>query len=263
MSPTVPTSRAHAASRARAASRRRTAGRALAAACAALALGAPGLARAAGDAPTEGWALRTRRDAPSGGFELFTRPVPGSSHPRYRLVAHSPEPVERIARAIVERATEPRHAPSSWTVRVLARDADSVVTHVSMDVPIVSDRDVVIESRWRRDGASFRMDWAPPAGPLPPVAAGVTRIESRGFWEVRAASDGGSLLVYEQHSEIGDSIPSWLVDRLMDDQMAGELESVERIAAHELPAVASPPRPAPAAGGAHERTPSGANAFVD
>lgn len=231
-------------------------------------LGVLAAAGATAQSAAEGWQLRDRgtsTDASS--WTLYTQPVAGSSHPRYRLVARSPATVERIAQAIVERASNARHAPADWTVRTLARGDDFIVNHITMDVPVVSDRDVVIESRWKldREADTFRMEWAPPSGALPAVSDGASRITSRGFWEVSRAEGSASQLVYEQHSEIGDSIPQWLVDRLMDGQIVGEFAAVERILSSEPPDVAAAP-PTAARSSEAARPPTAAtaaNAFAN
>ena len=73
----------------------------------------------------------------------------------------------------------------------------------------------------------------------PPVADGVVRIVSEGSWDIRRGRDGGTDLVYSSHSELGDSVPAWLVNRLMNDQIVNELLVLQQILDSDLPDVAA------------------------
>ena len=53
--------------------------------------------------------------------------------------------------------------------------------------------------------------------------------------------DGGTDLVYLSHSELGDSGPAWLVNRMMNDQIINEMLTLQSIIADDLPAVAASP----------------------
>ena len=206
-----------------------------------LALGPALVASAEETGDADEWELEdSDRDA---GWELFTSRVPGSDHARYRLVARSDEPVERIAAALRLKLHDLRYMPEDYDRTILRNGDGFMVNYVRMDVPVVSDRDVVLDTRWWTDEAGrYHVRWSPPEGELPPVPDGVTRIQSRGSWEISPLPGGGSRLVYTQHSELGDSIPGWLVSSLMNGQIVNEYLTLARILqTQELPAVAAPP----------------------
>ena len=74
-----------------------------------------------------------------------------------------------------------------------------------------------------------------------PVAEGAVRVVSQGSWVLSPIAGGGTELVYQQHSEIGDSVPRWLISRLMNGQIVDELLSLKRILDDDLPDVAASP----------------------
>ena len=202
-------------------------------------------------APTPGFAETTRTSAEwkfeakdeRAGWRLYTRPVPGSDYPRYRLVARSDEPIERVIAALQRKSHDDRYLPKGHERRVLERGDDFYVAHVRIDAPIIADRDTVLRLGWQteHDTGVHRVEWGQPDGELPPVADDAVRIVSEGAWTITPLSQGGTELVYESHSELGRSVPGWLVDRLMDDQIVNEFLTVQRILEDDLLDVAVPP----------------------
>ena len=85
-----------------------------------------------------------------------------------------------------------------------------------IEVPLVADRDVTTRAEESVDPetGSRRFDWrATDEGP--PPKRGVVRLQkASGSWEFTPLPDGRTRAVCESHTEIGGSIPSWLVDRV-------------------------------------------------
>jgi len=117
-----------------------------------------------------------------------------------------------------------------------------MVSYLYVDVPFVTDRDAVVRTRWSRDEQTGvrRMVWEPTIEG-PPVSPDVVRMRSRGFWEFTPEGPRRTRLRYEQHSEIGDSMPAWIVDSMMNEQIVNELRILRSIVESELPAIAAPP----------------------
>lgn len=198
---------------------------------------------------------------PDAGWQLYTSEVEGSAHPRFLLIGESPEPVERVAQALRLKLHDIRYMQEGYDRKILSSGEGFMINYVRMDVPVVSDRDVVLDTRWWTDSetSTYHVQWAPPDGELPPVPDGVSRIESRGSWEISPLPGGGSRLVYTQHSELGDSIPAWLIGSLLKAQMISEYTTLDRIVSNDLPAVAAPHARDPS----HTRVPSTATSLVD
>lgn len=205
------------------------------------------LAPASGYAETTptpaGWELENRDER--AGWSLYTRRVADSDYPRYRLVGRSNEPIERVIAALQRKAQDDRYLPKGHVRRVIEHGDDFYVAHLRIDAPIIADRDTVLRLGWRTepDTGIHHVEWRQPDGELPPVAGGAVRIVSEGAWKITPLAQGGAEIVYESHSELGDSVPRWLINRLMDDQIVNELLTLQRILDEDLPDVAASPRP--------------------
>jgi hypothetical protein len=180
------------------------------------------------DAET-GWVLE---DADEGaGWALYHKPVEGSSEPLYRLTGRTDAAPERVIGALQIKFQDNRYLPAGQTRVTLERGEDFLISHLHVDAPIVSDRDTVVRVTWRTDPDTgvHRMSWGPPAHGAPPTAPGIERIISRGFWLITPTAGGGADIVYQTHNEIGDSVPRWLIERMLNRQIVGELAILEAI----------------------------------
>jgi hypothetical protein len=203
---------------------------------------APTSGSAAPATPT-GWELDDRDE--QAGWILYKQPVSGSDHPRYRLVGRTDEPIERVITALQLKSQDDRYLPKGHVRRVVERGDDFFVSHMRIDAPIISDRDAVLRVSWRTepDTGVHHVEWRQPGGDIPPVGDGAVRIVSEGSWTATPLTDGGTDLVYESHSELGDSVPRWLITRMMTGQIVNELLTLQRILDEDLPDVAASPRP--------------------
>ena len=191
------------------------------------------------DLASASWEMEDRDER--AGWTLYTQPVAGSEYPRYRLVSTSRQPLERVIEALQLKSRDDRYLGKFQARTVLETGDDYAVNHVQIDAPMIADRDTVLRLNWRLDSETgiYHVEWAPPAQALPPVADGTVRIASRGSWQATPRPDGGTDLIYLSHSELGDSVPAWLINRLMNDQIVNELLTLQDILARELPAVAA------------------------
>jgi hypothetical protein len=190
---------------------------------------APGVARAADDhravlsAPPAAspWQLEQRDDDPVSGFRIYRREVPDSDFEAFRLEAVIDAPPHVVAEAFRKNIVDPEVSQARTTKTVLRND-EVVIVYSYIDMPLVSDRDVI--SRCERDpdpqDGSIRYRWfVTDEGPAP--TEGVVRLEkSDGSWEFRPLPPDGpggerTFAVNEIHTEIGGAIPAWLVNRLI------------------------------------------------
>jgi hypothetical protein len=188
-----------------------------------------------------GWTLADRDEG--AGWVLYTRPESGSEYLRYRLIGRSEEPVQRVVEALHVKSQDDRYLGKGRQRQVLARGEDFFVSHMTIDAPFIADRDAVLRMSWRTDPATgvHHVEWDQASGAVPPVADGVVRIVSRGSWRLTPLSGGGTELIYESHSELGDSVPSWLINRMMNDQIVSELLTLQEILAQGRTDVAASP----------------------
>lgn len=201
----------------------------------------------AGSLPSAGakspspWSMAQRSEEPGAGFVLYTRPVPESDFDAVRLEAEIDAPPGRVADAFSKNITDPQVVQAHTQKTVLRDDGDVVLVYSYVEMPLVSDRDVV--TRTERvtdpDEAVQRFEWhATDEGPAP--LDGVVRLEkSSGYWEFRPLPGDRTFAVYESHADIGGSIPGWLVNRLMQDTVVDNLDALRERVARESRDVAS------------------------
>ena len=200
-------------------------------------------ASSAGAEAETGWVLEDADE--DAGWALYNKPVEGSSEPLYRLTGHTDAAPERVIGALQIKFLDNRYLPKGQSRETLERGEDFLISHLHVDAPIVSDRDTVVHVSWRTDPDTgvHRMSWGPPAHGAPPTAPGVERIISRGFWLITPTAGGGADIVYQTHNEIGDNVPRWLIVRMLNRQIVGELAILQAILESGPARVAAPGQP--------------------
>jgi len=197
------------------------------------------------------WELEKHDEDPVAGFSIYKRRLPGSDVDAFRLEAVIDAPPGVVAAAFRKNIVDPRVAQARTTKTVLRND-DVAIIYSYIDMPLVSDRDVI--SRCERDPDTeegvIRYRWsAVEEGPA--RQEGVVRLEkSDGSWEFRPLAPetpGGrerTLAVNEIHSEVGGSIPAWLVNRLMLETVTDGVSDLRARVDRDLRYVsAGPPEP--------------------
>jgi len=212
----------------------RSAAAALALACAAapLPVGADELPEVGARPPQ--WSLHDRRDDPAGAYAVYWQELPGSEIPAYRLEAILDAAPEVVAAAAARTAADPEARDSNMDKTVLRDDGDTIVVYSYIHLPLVADRDVITRAELSRDPATgiHRMSWRV-SDEGPPPRPGVVRLtQSSGAWEFSPLPGGRTQVVYENHTDIGGSIPAWIVQPIMDDTVVQNFvrlrERVER-----------------------------------
>lgn len=163
--------------------------------------------------PDPAWNLSERIDGPEG-HVLLRRELPGSSFPAYRLEATLEASVEEVAAALRSNFRDSLVSPKNMKKTVLREEGNALVMYTYIDVPLVADRDVTTHAEESVDleTGSHRFEWrATDEGP--PPKRGVVRLQkANGSWVFTPLPDGRTRAVCESHTEIGGSIPAWLVN---------------------------------------------------
>ena len=106
--------------------------------------------------------------------------------------------------------------PYTAECRVLKRLKESVLIYQRLKLPLVSDRDYTIRSRYERaSGAtgSYRIQWQTANELGPPPNRGVIRInQCEGGWHLEPQGDKATRATYTIHSDSGGAIPPMLAN---------------------------------------------------
>ena len=202
------------------------------------------LVAAPGAATEIRWEVEERDEDPEHGYVLYVAEG-DAAYPTYKLETRLPvAPEEAVASLLVLMTSEDR-APEGQERRVVRRSEDEVVIHTTIDMPaIVADRDVALLVKVAPDvgDGRRRVAWQTTRDGVPPAPKDVVRIpESSGFWEFSADGPGRSRAVYVTRSDLGGSIPAWIVSPMMRDQVAGDMQRLRDVIEERAQAVSSPP----------------------
>ena len=175
------------------------------------------------------WTLELENARPRAPYTLYKRMPAGSPYAAYRLEATldaSPEAVARAARQnMVDLDADPMMKRT-----IVRNEGDVVVVHSYIPMsPLISDRDVVTRTERRFDPAtqSYHVVWNSTNDEGPPPADGVIRLaRSDGSWLFEPLPGGRTRVTYESHTEIAGSLPAWLINSMMNQQVVNGFEGL-------------------------------------
>jgi hypothetical protein len=190
------------------------------------------------------WELEQRETDTRFGFELYQRDVGGSGYDRYRVEAIVEGPIERVIQAVQACRVDDRYLAPGLTRRILVEDEEGLIAYIQMQIALVKDRDVVLRSRWGYDEKSgvYRDEWMTANDQVLPEQKGFVRMKkSEGFWELAAAGENRTRVVYEMHAEPGGYVPAWIANRAFGSQAVGQLATLRRALSDQRTDVAGRP----------------------
>ncbi len=123
----------------------------------------------------------------------------------------------------MDRCTEARG------VRLFGMDRQVVYQRIGSDIPLVSDRDVVMEAvvRLKPEARRVQVDAVAVDDPLEPPRPGVVRMpELRARWTLEVLDAERTLVTYEVRADPGGDIPKWVVNLVSRSIPA---ETIERL----------------------------------
>jgi len=166
------------------------------------------VAQAHGD---DGW----KRVDEEHGIVVDARDFPGSSLREVRASIHSDLPPATIAAVVWRYEDHDRFVPRLAHAEVV-RDVspNERIVYEQLALPLLKDRDVVLRAR-RETAADGTIDIRTTAidGEGPPATSRFVRVQtSEGHWHLAPAA-GGTDLVYDIRTDVGGSVPAWIVNR--------------------------------------------------
>ena len=177
------------------------------------------------------WELLERDETPGSDYALWARLPPGSSWRAFRLEGEVDATPEVALEAALRVASDPGRAGRYETRRLLSQTPDALLTYTHVDLPVVADRDVIM--RLRREvepeRGVYRLVWREVEGEGPLPEEGVVRMPlSRGVWTFEPLPGSRSRVVFENHAELGGSIPAWIINPLMTGTIKSNLDGLRQ-----------------------------------
>ena len=170
------------------------------------------------------------------GMKISEIPVEGSSYGAYQIETILNVDVETAVHAAMQVLITPSRAPENQVRRMVRSGGGVFIVYTMIDVPFAADRDVLVrvEKTREEESGSRGFVWrATQSDDVPPVAGIVRITRSEGFWRFTPLSSGATRAVYQNHTEVGGSIPGWLVHSMLRDEAKDQIE-VLRASLQEL-----------------------------
>ncbi len=185
-----------------------------------------------------GWQHYGTSDEGESDYVMYTRKPAGSDYSAYRLEAIFDAPVEVVADVAARNIVDPAFSQKNMDKTVLERDAQGALihSHIHINAPFISDRDVVTRVEFDFDPTSKThvVRWrATDEGPPPPD--GVIRLDrSDGSWTFLPSPDGKTRAIYTSHTEIAGALPAWLLNGFMSNTMVESVTGLREALQREL-----------------------------
>ena len=165
------------------------------------------------------------------GLTIHTRTRPGELMREFRAVTRFESPLAEVIALFEDVSRFPEWYDRCVEARRLEGDGRGGVIYVRADLPFpVADRDVVFRSSRERsdpDLVSYRGEAAPD---LIPKTDGVVRMpEMTSSWTFRRISEAVTEVRFQQRSNPGGAIPSWMANALVTSIPKNSLRELGRL----------------------------------
>ncbi len=183
------------------------------------------------------WTLLSRNDDASSGYLVQKRVLTGAKFSTYRLEAVVDSPPDIVARVAARNLVDPDYHQKNTDKTILRNDSDAIVvySYIHVNVPFVSDRDVIsrVESSYDIRSRTHRVSWKT-SEEGPPRKKGVVRVEhSQGSWTFSPTDEGKTRAVYLSETEIAGYMPGWFVDSTMEKSIVQGIQSLREAVERE------------------------------
>lgn len=121
-------------------------------------------------------------------------------------------PPERVRAVLLAYERHPTFLKRMAEIRVLTRGADSLLVYQRLRLPVIKDRDMVLEVRWGGSGAALwtRFKAVSDRGP-PPLRGAVRVTDHEGGWRLIALAGGRATFAeYRMRIDLAGALPGWM-----------------------------------------------------
>ncbi len=188
---------------------------------------------AASAGATDRWQVAERNDDEREGYVLYVSESEHAGKLRYKIETRLEATPKDAVAGILLAMTSPRFIPERQRREILAESPEEILVYTYIDMPmIVSDREVALRIYRSTDEntGSQRIYWETANEALEAPAKNVVRIPSvEGYWEFEPDGPGRSRATYVTYSDVGGSLPAWMIEPMMRDQITGDVQRLRDV----------------------------------
>lgn len=190
------------------------------------------------EAREAGWQHYGTSDNGEADYVMYTRKPADSKFDVYRLEATFDAPIGVVASVAARHIVDPENVQKNMAKTVLELDDQGALihSHIYIHAPFVADRDVVTRVEFTTDPVSQThvVSWRA-TGEGPPPRDGVVRLDrSDGSWTFVPGPGGTTNAVYVSHTDIGGSLPAWVLNNFMSNTMVESVTGLRAALEREL-----------------------------
>ena len=172
------------------------------------------------------WELRERNEDSDQAYAVYEGQIPGSAYPAYRVETTFNAPIAHSMEAAIRVLVNPSRAPGNQQRTLISNEGGVYLVHTVIEVPFFSDRDVTVRVERIEDPALNAMElrWRAVTDEGPPTPVETVRItRSEGSWSFSRLETGQTRAVYENHTDVGGRLPSWLVVSMLREEAISQI----------------------------------------
>lgn len=184
----------------------------------------------------QGWSLVDEGRIAGEQYSLYERSEKGANTKSYRTESVFNASTREIFDAALRLVASPSEAPDGQTRELVRTGTDDFVVHTRIDVPLASDRDVNIHVQsWHHEtSGALGLDWYATTREGPRARPGVVRIpKADGFWRFWPIGERRTRVVYQNSTDLGGSIPSWVIGPMLREEAIGQVRVLWRMLERE------------------------------
>ena len=175
------------------------------------------------------WRLRVNKQD----IEVYTRPVDGSTTLEFKAQAIIAAPVSRVIAVFEDVNLMPAWFHQCTAATLISReDENSKIVHLVMHLPWpVTERDCVYRINRSGDLTQGALTYTVMAVPeMAPADNARIRVPYlKGTWRFTALSDGKTAVYFQQHSDPGGSIPSFISNSIVVEMPFNSLKNLKTL----------------------------------
>ncbi|MCX8122536.1 MAG: START domain-containing protein [Spirochaetes bacterium] len=176
------------------------------------------------------WKLIYEGEEDKATVKIYTRDIPGSPYKEFKGVSYSDIPFDVALKVIQDYNNYHKwYGMCDALYAISVRNPKDIDMYFVLDLPVVTDRDVVVkvESGWDQAKGVAWVNMTSVNDSEYKKDSGLVRMTSlKGRWDIIKKDENHVEVIYQVHAELGGSLPAWVVNIAAKDQPLKTLKGV-------------------------------------